>query len=118
MISRNGFDFSQITRGLLVFGIIVLFSPICFGQKSANVEGEDFAKLTDGEVKREIASFTINGSAQIKVEVASQKPMLQEIAIRKCSNEFVSFEKGNIYDRELGVDAVSVNDGTQTRMKE
>ena len=97
--------------------IIIFFTQICFGQKCMRTDQENFLKLKDDVIKREIATFSINGSSLIKAD-SLFTIRLQEIPLKKCSDSFVFFEKGNIYKNELMIDIMSTEEVSQTRIKE
>jgi hypothetical protein len=106
MISRFDFKFTSKSE-LIAWIILMLFVQICFGQKNMGVsDQESFTKLTDETMKREIASFSMKGSSILKTDSLAKKK-LEGLPLKKCSDKFAFFEKGNIYDSELIVNIES-----------
>jgi hypothetical protein len=76
-------------------------------------EDESFLKLPDGEIKREIASFSIKASNKLK---NFQKAKVNEIPLKKCSDSFAFFEKGNIYASEIIVSIEIENTSSKSKI--
>jgi len=100
--------------------ILLLIGQLSFGQKNEDVhnqfkEYESFLFLSDGIIKNEIASFSLkaqNSSGNF------QKTRVNEITLKKCSNSYVFFEKGNIWASEITVSIESENVALKPRIKE
>ena len=109
-----------MTNGFLKQALIVsftmLFIQTCIGQNRA-VNEKSFIRLHDEIVKKEIALFTIQGSSTVKADSLC-KIKLQKIPLKKCSDEFAFFEKGNIYDNEIMIDIASEKQNSETKIKE
>jgi hypothetical protein len=101
--------------------IIMLFiGQVSFGQKNEDVHTqfkkyESFLFLPDGIIKNEIAFFILK--AQISPG-NFQKTRVNEISLKKCSNNYVFFEKGNIWASEIIVSIESENIALKPRIKE
>ncbi|MCK4679306.1 MAG: hypothetical protein KAT48_14325 [Bacteroidales bacterium] len=105
---------------LFAITIILLTEQVSFGQENddnqATYKGnESFLKLPDGVVKREIAFFNIKASTSPE---SFPKIKVNEIFLKKCTDSFAFFEKGNIYASEIIVSIQSENIAIISRIKE
>lgn len=88
-------------RTLIASTVTIFFTQICLGQgnmRALNQEG--FVKLTDEVMKREILSFTLRGVALTEAD-SLYRMKLEKVPLKKCSDKFVYFEKGDIYNSEI-----------------
>jgi len=93
---------------------------VSFGQESednqtSNTRIEGFSKQPDGVIKNEIASFSIKA---LDSQERLPEVRLNVIPLKKCSNSFAFFEKGNIYASEIIVSIESGNIAHTTQIKE
>ncbi len=95
---------------------IVLFAQNCFGQIMGSSSNESFTNLTVEVIRNEIASFKLKSSLIIETDNLS-KVKLEEILLKKCSETFAHFEKGNIYDSEIIVDIESETSNSITAIR-
>jgi hypothetical protein len=100
--------------------IMLLIGQLSFGQKNEDAhtlfkDSESFLFLPDGIIKSEIALFSL------KTQFSSgnfQKARLNEISLKKCSNSYLFFEKGNIWASEITVSIESENIALKSQIKE
>lgn len=97
--------------------INMLMGEVSFGQENQTVhEGdESFLKLHDGVIKNEIAFFSIKASNS---QESLPKVRLNEIPLKKCSDNYTFFEKGNLFASEIIVSIESENIAQITQIKE
>lgn len=101
---------------LTVLFVMILFRQLCVAQ-TITIHKESFMNLNDSVMRKEIASFSIKGSSLAKKDSLS-KVNLQEISLKKCSENFAYFEKGNLYNSEIIIDLISESESSKTKLKE
>ena len=101
-----------IIKRVLIYTIILFFVKAGWGQFSPSSKSESLISLTDSILKQEISTFTLRG----RDNHYSVKPRLEEIPLRKCSDSFASFNKGNFYGTEIIVKIESDSTGTITNL--
>jgi hypothetical protein len=97
---------------------MMLMINIGYGQdenKFFYKENESFLNFPEGVIKNEMAFFTKKAAKSQKSFV---KTTLNEIPLKKCSNNFVFFEKGSLYASEIIVSIESKNVGQSISLKE
>lgn len=105
---------------ILTITITMLMGAVSFGQENDENQttyngNESFLKLPEGVIKNEIAFFCIkalNGKESLPIV------RLNEIPLKKCSNSFVFFEKGNLYASEIIVSIYSENAAVKSKITE
>lgn len=116
----NFLSCGHLFGSMLTLLVLVVFPEqmMCMGQTNVNLpDQESFRNLPGGIIRKEIASFSVKGASMTEKDSAATPP-LEAIRLRKCSDKFVSFKKGNIYDNELEVDISSEGQVPATRIKE
>ena len=83
-----------------------------WGQLSPSSKSESLISLTDSIIKQDISTFTLRG----RDNHYSIKPRLEEIPLRRCSDSFASFYKGNFYRTEIIVKIESDSLGIITNL--
>lgn len=74
----------------LIFIAVFLF----FGQIGYSQVSESYADLPEGIIKTEVSSFA--RSAGMVKQIDSSNNKLTEIKLKRCANDFVSFESGDL----------------------
>ena len=103
---------------ILYISLMMLMLNIGFGQDDDRFifkANESFLNLPEGVIKNEIALFAKKAA---NYQISFAKPMLNEVLLKKCSDSFVIFEKGNIYASELIISIESKNVGQSLFLKE
>ena len=112
-----------IIKRIFIIAVLVNIGPfisgqVCYGQensknKASYKESESFAKLQNGEIKSEIASFNIKASVCLEnipiIEV-------EEIPLKHCTDSSAYFEKGNIRGAECVVSILASNSCSKSRV--
>lgn len=88
-----GFSFSRrITPNmnrLITIPLFLFFTQICYSQTS-----ESYTDLPEGSIKSEVASFAKSAGRTRQIDSVNNK--LTEIKLKRCSNDFVYFESGDM----------------------
>lgn len=79
---------------------LIIFTKVCYGQTDITIpdtkgDSESFIKLTDGIIKREIASFNIAGSFITKTD-SFPKIKVNNIPLFMCDDSAVAFSNDGI----------------------
>lgn len=103
---------------ILYVSILILMINIGYGQddnRSLFKGKEGFLNLPEGVIKNEIAFFSKKAANNRN---SFTKVILNEISLKKCSDSFVFFEKGNLFASEIIVSIESKSIGHSVFLKE
>lgn len=91
-------------RQFIIVVIYIFFQQICYSQSS-----EGYANLPEGIIKNEVASFLISAHRINQTDNISNT--LVEIKLKRCSEDFVYFESGDIIslDKLVSIQSKAVN---------
>ena len=89
-----------IQRTITLLGTILILQQVCLGQTDVTISEtkrgkESFTKLTEGVIKKEVASFTTAGSFQEKTNDGS-KTKMNLIPLLNCTDSSVTFLEGGV----------------------
>jgi len=113
-LKSNSYYSNSLRKMSHVLFTIILSAQFCTGQRNMILsDQEGFMKLTDDVIKSEIASFSLKGSSLVKMDSVS-RIKLEEVPAKKCSDKFIVFEKGNLYNSEIIVSIEVENDSLIT----
>ncbi|MDY0077993.1 MAG: hypothetical protein RBR87_12050 [Bacteroidales bacterium] len=89
-----------------------------FGQEDCRFifnSNESYLNIQEGVIKNELSIFIKKASNSQKNSINIR---LNNVKLKKCSDSFVFFEKGNIYESELIISIESKNNGKSILVRE
>lgn len=92
------------TTFFLLNVIMIFLYNFCMAQ-NADIKGNQINNLSD-TLKMELSLFSLNGNSGKITNLFT--PHLDEIVLKRCSNDFAYFEKSNIYDNIVTVEISAI----------
>ena len=97
----------------LYYSSTMLAQDIPVAQKQSQ---EHLRDLQNDQIRNEVALFTINGSS-IRDSSSVSKIKLTEIPLKRCSDKYLHFEKGNLYAAEIIINITANEEAQQPGIK-
>lgn len=107
--------FNSVT---LCITLLLLMMNFGFGQEDCRFifnSNESYLNIQEGVIKNELSIFIKKASNSQKNSINIR---LNNVKLKKCSDSFVFFEKGNIYESELIISIESKNNGKSILVRE